>query len=201
MPEYLKSLADKFLDFFNIGRAISILIPGSLVAIVLLMLLSLAVFPPTGAGTTTSSGEKGAPQEKKGFASPSSGKVKQDKKFDNGSTHQVGAKVATPAKKTDLSSPGNPADPNTSKPLNKLSEQIAGDFLRVTKHYWIILLLALIIGILLYEIGSVIIAAWPVKAVTKMYSLKEKEWRKSACSILPLFSRLSLRERKITTVS
>jgi len=45
MTEFLKTLVEKFLDFFNFGRFFTILIPGFCVALCLSMFFSLLLFP------------------------------------------------------------------------------------------------------------------------------------------------------------
>lgn len=147
MVDFLKSLTDKFLDFFNIGRAISILIPGALVAFVLLMLLSLAVFPSGGVSTPT----------------PTKKEV---------SVAELAAHVPAVAK-PEAKIANSQAGVKSPEILCSLSAQIAGDFLRVTKHYWVVLLMALVIGILLYEVGNVIIAFWSKEPKHQMYRYKE----------------------------
>lgn len=173
MVDFLKSLVDKFLDFFNVGRAISILIPGALVAFVLLMLLSLAVFPSGGVIAATPPKKEVAAPEKAATTPATTGKDKQDKKFKNSTTHQAGATSAPAAKKPETTAANGQANLKTPEPLRPLSAQIADDFLRVTRHYWVVLLMALVIGILLYEVGNVIVAFWSKDPEFQLYRYRE----------------------------
>ncbi len=176
MIDFLKSLTDKFLDFFNIGRAISILLPGALVAFILLMLLSLAVFPSSGVIAATPPKKEVAAPEKVTTIPAATGKDKKDKKdkkFKNSTTHQAGEASVPAAKKPEKVSANSQTNLKAPEPLRPLSAQVADDFLRVTRHYWVVLLMALVIGILLYEVGNVIIAFWSKGSGHQLYRYKE----------------------------
>jgi hypothetical protein len=174
MVEFFKSLADKFLDFFNIGRAISIIIPGVLVAFVLLMLLSLAVFSP---GTESAKDpQKSASTAGNAPAVPAGAATaeKKDGAFKNRTGKPPVGSAAAPAKKPEAPpAAAQPVAKAPADPLKPLGKQIAGDFLRVTTHYWVVLMVSLVLGILLYETGNVIIALSSANSTTKLYRYQE----------------------------
>ena len=172
MVDFLKTLVDKFLDFFNVGRAISILLPGVLVAFVLLMLLSLAVFSPGDADikkdTTTA--------QKSILAPATSSKAVQKIVTLTNHTSLKPAKATTGAaswKKAEAPPKVPPPIPKSDLTLKPLGARIADDFNRVSNHYWVVMLVSLIIGILLYEIGNVIIAFCSGKSKVHLYRYQE----------------------------
>ena len=140
MAEFLKVMTEKFLDFFNIGRAVSIFIPGALVSFALLMLLSLVFFPARDEPSSVPASAAGASAAGQG----------RDSIQSNGAHEKQG-------------------------PREALGRQLASDFGRVASHYWIVALLSLITGILLYETGTVIIMTRRLDEKMQLFRFKEKQ--------------------------
>lgn len=162
MADFLKAITDKFLDFFNIGRAVSIFIPGALVSFAILMLLSLMFFPPRITLDQAIAPE--ATIEQKSTAKSNDGASTSTKNKNAKPLPTTTRKVAEPVPAT---------APTERRPTSGeiMSKQITADFDRVSAHYWIVALFSLVIGIMLYEVGNNIIGA--AKSTVKMYRFKE----------------------------
>jgi hypothetical protein len=177
MAEFLKSLVDKFLDFFNIGRAVSIFIPGALVSFALLMLLSLVFFPVKN--STGTAGAKVAGTAQKTTPAPrTAGKDDSGKPVQNKpSSAPAPTAGASAAGKQEGSVESKAVQGNQEKsdPREALGRQLASDFNRVASHYWVVALLSLITGILLYEIGNVIIVAKRMDEKMQLFRFKETQ--------------------------
>jgi hypothetical protein len=173
MADFLKTISDKFLDFFNIGRAISIFIPGMLVSFALLMLLSLVIFPPRNVATTS------APNDQKIAAKPvttntaaSSASVKTVQH--QATTVTAGIANAALRKPQKANPPTPPAAAKQPASQDSLGDQIGKDFGRVARHYWVVVFLSLVLGIILYEVGNAIIGLNQVGEDSQLFRFKEK---------------------------
>lgn len=176
MADFLKAISDKFLDFFNIGRAISIFIPGVLVSFAFLMLLSLVVFPPKNMVTTSALKEPAAaPTSKPAAMSNTEAGSAPGKSMQHQTTSAAAGKVAAaPAVIQKASTPAVPAPAKSTTPQENLGGQIAKDFSRVASHYWVVVFLSLVLGIILYEVGNAIIGLKPVEEDAQLFRFKEK---------------------------
>ena len=175
--DFLNKLIEKVLDFFNMGRVISIFIPGVVVTIAFLMLLSLLITPKPECRSDVST-TKGLPVSSHDATTPNYvGSAIQSQVSSAAckacmeaiahpptkpSTAQKNPTVSKDAQaclavQQQLSSPACKkclASLNATPPQAALEQQIIKDFKLAVKYPWIICLLSLIFGILIYEFGN-----------------------------------------------
>ena len=177
MTKFFEKLIDKFFDFFNFGRFITIIIPGLLVALCCAMLASQLLFPvsrsekqiaPAAALSQKieSPGDKGltpaAPTGQK--ASPAKAKKKTD------SSVKGKSQPAEAASTKAAEGPSSAAAAQTVKtPTEWFSAQAKQDFQKVKNNFYYVLIFAVILGLMLYEVGFRVILRLSSKTKTNLF--------------------------------
>jgi len=124
MVKFLETFLNKLLDFLNVGRLITIIVPGVIVSFCLLMLASQLLFPMQTGETPAVKAEAGA-----------------------------GIKANTPAGKDAQQRPAERKDGKKEEAGGLFQKQVSSDFLRTSNHVPLMVFFTLVIGLMLYEVG------------------------------------------------
>lgn len=160
MVKFFEKFIDKFFDFFNFGRFITIIVPGLITALCFTMLVSQLIFP------TGKELEQG-PVPKVQSKETTTEKKTESKKKDSSREKE---ETTTSVKETTTTYEGSKGqktgEQEAIKKENKealFKRQLAKDYARVSSNFFLVVLLTIVLGLMLYEIGYRVILSFPTK--------------------------------------
>jgi len=160
MAKFLEVLINKFFDFFNFGRLITIIVPGFIAAICLAMFISQLVFPLGELPGSGSALKIKSVQSKETIKTESKTKEKENTITtikETTTTYEYGADQKTGGQETITKE--KKEDKETL-----FIRQISADYRRVSNNFLLLLLLTIVLGLTLYEIGYIILLRFPKKS-------------------------------------
>lgn len=174
MAKFFEKLVERFFDFFNMGRILTIFVPGAVAACCFAMLLSLLIFPVTSKKTDSE-------QEQ---AVMKVAVKKTTENIDDATKKPTkGSKTVKPTEKKGVRSQMAEQETIEKKDITKppvapkdaaakaLAEQLRSDFGRLSSHQWLIVLLAVVMGFPIYEIGYRLLSGLSDDDKLKTYAL------------------------------
>lgn len=169
MVKFFEKVIDKFFDFFNFGRFITIIVPGLITALCFTMLVSQLIFPT---GKELEQGQ--VPKIQSIQSKETTTEKKTESKKKDSSREEEETKTST--KETTTTYEGSKSqqkgDQEAIKKESKeavFKRQLAKDYARVSSNFFVVLLLTIVLGLMLYEIGYRIILFFPTGQHQKLF--------------------------------
>lgn len=164
MVKFFETLLNKFFDFFNFGRFITIIVPGLITALCFTMLISQLIFPareelePLPVSKVQS-------KEKKEIKSESKRKNEKDESRETVETTTIVKEITTNEVGMGHKLTGQEVVKKEDKEA-LFRRQILEDYTRVSgnfSNFSLVILLTIVIGLLLYELGYRVLFSFPRK--------------------------------------
>ena len=146
MAKFFETLMNKFFDFFNFGRFITIIVPGLIIALCVSMLVSQTIWPA----------------ERKADPPP----VTKVKTTVTTTTESKDKETSTKKETTTIVKDTAYEEPTSRKafdPKALFKKQVAEDFQRVSGNFLLVVLLTVVIGLIIYEVGFRVLLHFPSK--------------------------------------
>jgi hypothetical protein len=161
MAKFFDKVIDKFFDFFNFGRFITIIVPGLITALCFTMLVSQLIFP-IGKELEQGLVPKIQSIQSKETTTEKRAESKKKDSFKGEEKNKTSTKETTTSNERGKSQ--GPGDQEAIKKENKealFNRQLAKDYARVSSNFFVVLLLTIVLGLMLYEVGYWIITFFP----------------------------------------